>query len=228
MENNYTVISLGGSIVVPDLPDPIYLKNFISLINEFINKGSKFIIIVGGGKTCRNYQNSLKQIRGVTNDELDILGVFSTVFNAEYVRMAFGDMAFNKVIQDPNDINNVSESVIIGAGWKTGNSTDLRAILFAEQVNTKTVINLSNIDFAYTKDPRTNPDAIKIESTTWAEFRKLLPLDWDPGLNAPFDPIAAKKAEELGIEVAIMNGKNLDNLRDYLDGGEFVGTRISN
>lgn len=227
MQNDkYIVISLGGSIVVPDMPDPAYLKNFISLINEYVLKGNKFIIIVGGGKTCRNYQDALKDIREVTNEELDILGVCSTVFNAEFVRLAFGNNVYGKVMQGPDNLNEANTPIVIGAGWKPGSSTDLGAILFAEKTNAKTVINLSNIDYAYDKDPKKFPDAVKIEQSNWADFRKILPEEWDPGLNAPFDPIAARKAEALGLEVVIMNGKNLSNLESYLKGDQFIGTVI--
>lgn len=228
MESKKIIISLGGSIVVPEIPDPVFVKSFIDLIKKYTEQGLKFVIIVGGGKTCRNYQNALKEIRETTNEDLDWLGIHSTVLNAEFIKMSFGEIAHSTVVQNPAELKNSNSVITIGAGWKPGCSTDFDAILCAEEAEAKTVINLSNIDYAYNKDPRTNPDAVKIENTTWSVFRKLLPTEWDPGLNAPFDPIAAKKAEELGIEVAIMNGKNLDNLRDYLDGKEFIGTKITN
>ena len=47
-----------------------------------------------------------------------------------------------------------------------------------------------------------------------------------PEAYAPFDPIASKHADENGIEVAIMNGKNLANLANYIEGKEFLGTVI--
>ncbi|NCQ16417.1 UMP kinase, partial [Candidatus Falkowbacteria bacterium] len=47
-----------------------------------------------------------------------------------------------------------------------------------------------------------------------------------PSLNAPFDPIAAKKAQELGLEVVIMNGKNIANLKNCLAGKKFKGTVV--
>ncbi len=83
------------------------------------------------------------------------------------------------------------------------------------------------MDYVYTEDPRKNPDAKKIESSSWADFRKLIPEDWDPGLSAPFDPVAAKEAERLGLEVAIINGNHETALADYLEQKEFVGTKIS-
>jgi uridylate kinase len=58
------------------------------------------------------------------------------------------------------------------------------------------------------------------------DFRALLPKEWTSGLNSPFDPIAAKEAESLGIEVAIMNGRNTENLKNYLNGKKFIGTII--
>ncbi len=228
MENKKIIISLGGSIVVPELPNSDYIKSFVSLIKSYVNQGLKFIIIVGGGKTCRNYQNSLKEIRTVTNNDLDLLGIASTVFNAEFIKLSFGDSTYNEIIRNPKELESIDSNIIIGAGWKPGCSTDYDAILCAEQSGAKSVINLSNIDFAYTKDPKKFPDAVKIEQSNWADFRALLPNEWDPGLNAPFDPIAAKKADELGIEVAIMNGNNLENLRNYIEGREFIGTLIKN
>ena len=33
--------------------------------------------------------------------------------------------------------------------------------------------------------------------------------------------------EKLGLEVAILNGKKIKNLENYLDGEKFVGTVIS-
>lgn len=226
MQNKKIIISLGGSIVVPELPDPKYVKDFIELVSSYVNRGSKFVIIVGGGKTCRNYQNALKDIRDVSNEDLDWLGIYSTIFNAEFVRMAFGDLAHEHIVRDPRELKDVEASVIIGAGWKPGCSTDYDAILCAEESGAQSVVNLSNIDFAYDSDPRKNSDAQPIYESTWEDFRDLLPTEWDPGLNAPFDPIAARKAQELGLEVAIMNGKNLENLKNYIDGGEFIGTRI--
>jgi uridylate kinase len=91
----------------------------------------------------------------------------------------------------------------------------------------KKIINLSNIDYVYDKDPKKFPGAKKVEKFSWAEFRKLVGDKWNPGLNAPFDPIASKIAQESGMEVAIMNGRNLKNLKNYLEGKKFKGTTIN-
>ena len=88
------------------------------------------------------------------------------------------------------------------------------------------IINLSNIDFVYTKDPRKFKGAKKITATSWKNFRKIVGNKWDPGKNLPFDPTAAKLAERLKLKVIIANGKNLKNLQRILQGKKFQGTTI--
>lgn len=224
--NNYIVISLGGSIILPNKLDIDFLRKFVLIIREYVKKGYKFIIITGGGKICREYNDSLEQITKVTNEDLDWLGIAATRLNAELVRISFGDLAYKKILLDPDLIPNTEKPIIIGGGWKPGNSSDLAAVHVAIKVEALKLINLSNIDFVYDKDPRVFPDAKIIKTSSWNNFRTLLPDSWTPGFNSPFDPIAAKEAQAVGLELVIMNGKNIENLRNYLDGKEFVGTII--
>ncbi|MEA3399263.1 MAG: UMP kinase [Patescibacteria group bacterium] len=217
------VISLGGSLIVPDEIDKEFIYSFIDLIKEYVDKGFEFVIIIGGGKTCRKYNQVLKN---PSNEELDWLGIAATRLNAELIKIAFGDLAYEKVLMDPDKLPDTNKHVIVGGGWKPGNSSDLAAIHTTQSFKASKVINLSNIDFVYNKDPRKFDDAEPITKTTWSEFMKIIPSEWKPGINVPFDPVAARKAQELNLEVVIMNGKNLNNLRSYLDSQEFEGTLI--
>lgn len=224
--SKHIVISLGGSLVVPDEINTEFLNLFVTTIKEYIAKGYKFVIITGGGKVCRRYNEALEKIVSPTKEDLDWLGIAATRLNSELVRIAFGDLAYEKVVLDPDIMPETDKPVIMSAGWKPGNSSDLAAVHCAASLGAKKLINLSNIDYAYNKDPKKFPDAIKIEKSSWSDFLKILPTEWSPGLNVPFDPIAAKEAESLGLEVVIMNGKNIDNLKKYLDGSAFIGTVI--
>jgi uridylate kinase len=223
---HYIVISLGGSLIVPDEIDVPFLKLFTDTIKTYVKKGFRFVIITGGGKVCRRYDAAAGEIIKATKENLDWLGIAATRLNAELVRIVFGTYAHATIILDPDMIPETEDHVLVGGGWQPGNSSDLAAVHAAHSVNAKKVINLSNIDYAYDKDPKEFPDAVKIESTTWNAFRKILPKEWEPGLSGPFDPIAAAEAETLGLEVAIMNGKNIENLKKYLDGEVFIGTVI--
>jgi len=226
MKDETIVISLGGSLIIPNQIDVGFLKEFKKLILSYVEKGKKFIIITGGGKTARIYIDAIKNITNPSTEDLDWIGIASTRLNAEILRVAFGEFAHSEIIMDPDLIPVTGKPIIFGAGWKPGNSSDLAAIHSAISVKAKKIINLSNTDYVYDSDPKINPNAKKIEKISWAEYRELIPKEWNPGLNSPFDPIASKIAEEEGLEVVIMNGKPIDNLANYLEGKEFLGTVI--
>jgi uridylate kinase len=223
------VMSVGGSLIVPDQIDTTFLGNLKQLItNEIETTDRRFIIIAGGGRTARRYQDAAAAVTDLSRDDLDWLGIHSTHLNGHLLLTILRDHAYRIMIKNPDDVLDVPhhERVVIAAGYRPGCSTDLRAIQIAERVKAHKVINLSNTDYVYTDNPHTNPDAVKIEEITWADFRTLIPATWDPGLSAPFDPIAAKEAETKGIEVAQINGTNLSALHDYLAGKPFIGTKI--
>jgi len=223
------VMSVGGSLIVPDQIDTNFLSNLKEFITiEVATNDRRFIIIAGGGRTARRYQDAATAVSALSNDDLDWLGIHSTRLNGHLLRTIFKDQAYRVMLTNPDEILDVPEEakIIVAAGYRPGSSTDLRAIQMAEKIGAKKVINLSNIDYVYTDDPRKNPEAEKIENIAWSEFRKLIPTDWDPGLSSPFDPVAARAAEEHNIEVASINGEHLGELKNYLDGQTFVGTRI--
>lgn len=221
-----TIISLGGSLVAPDGVDTGFITAFRSLISGKVSGGGRFILIVGGGKVCRRYQEAARVLGADSQEARDWVGIYATRLNAELMRVSFGELAHSEIITDPSTLTSVTSPVAIGAGWKPGWSTDFDAVEMASFSGAKRLVNLSNIDYVYESDPKVNPDAKRIEKISWAEFRKIIPAEWTPGVNAPFDPVAAKRAEELGLEVAIMNGNNLPNLQGYLEGKEFKGTVI--
>lgn len=223
---NTTVISLGGSLIVPDQIDSVFLKEFKKMIDSLVKKGHRFILICGGGKTCRNYISAAKEVIKISDEDSDWLGIHCTRLNAHLLRTIFYKIADPKIITHPLEKIDFSEKVLIAAGWKPGFSTDYDAVILADKLGAKRIINLSNIEYAYTKDPKKFKDAEPIKDIDWHNFRKLLPEEWTPGLNSPFDPIASKKAEKLKLEVAILNGKNLKNLKDCILGKKFIGTTI--
>ncbi len=224
------VMSVGGSLIVPGSIDIHFLKKLKSFIDEQTTKhGRRFIIIAGGGRTARNYQEAAAAVSDLDSEDLDWMGIHATRLNGHLLRTIFRDIAHYEMITNPDDILDAPKdsAVIIAAGYRPGASTDLRAVQIASHVGAQKVINLSNIDYVYTDDPRKNPDAKKIENIPWADFRKIIPDKWDPGLSSPFDPIAAKEAESKNIEVAIINGDKPEELEKYLNGDEFTGTKIS-
>jgi uridylate kinase len=227
-KREYVVVSVGGSLIVPDGVDTVFLKNLRTLVLRKLEAGLSFFIIAGGGKLARRYQEAAQEARGqLSLEDTDWLGIHATRLNAWLLRSLFLEHTQDRIVKNPERKVNTKYSIIVGGGFRPGNSTDLAAIVAAKNVGAKKVVNLSNIDYVYTADPRKDPNAEKIEKISWKEFRELLPKEWSPGLSSPFDPIAAKEAETAGIEVAVINGAKLEELGNYLAGRPFVGTVIS-
>jgi uridylate kinase len=225
-----TIISVGGSLIVPDEIDTDFLCTLKEVLLRRISNGDRFVIIAGGGKTSRRYQIAANAVTTLSNADLDWLGIHGTRLNAHLLRSIFVDVAHPVIVENPkkvhSDAENAPEPIIVAAGWKPGWSTDYVATCIAAETKSRRLVNLSNIDFVYDKDPRAFNGAKPIEKTTWDEFRKLLPVDWNPGLSSPFDPIAACKAQELAMEVAVINGRRLEEMENYLLGRNFIGTLI--
>jgi uridylate kinase len=234
MGSNYTekvVISVGGSLVIPG--DGIDTK-FLSELNKFVrdqlakNKNRQFFLITGGGRIARKYRDAGSTVIGhdITRDDLDWLGIHATKLNAHLVRTIFRDIAHPYILKHYEIIRKTPERVVVAAGWKPGWSTDYDAILICEDYDVKDLINLSNVDQVYDKDPNQFKDAKPIKEISWKNFRKIVGDEWVPGMNVPFDPVAAKKAEELGVRAAIMSGHDFKNVENYLNGKDFIGTVI--
>ena len=222
------MVSVGGSLIVPDQIDTVFLKSFRELLLSEVKSGKSFFIITGGGKTARRYQQAAEDVRGgLSRDDVDWLGIHSTRLNAHLMRALFLEEAQERIVKNPTRNIRGNHSIIIGAGWKPGWSTDYCAVMAAKKLGAHRLVNLSNIDYVYTADPKKDPNATKIEKINWADFRELIPKEWDPGLSSPFDPVAAREAQAGKLEVAIINGGKLDEFSKYLQGEAFAGTVIA-
>jgi uridylate kinase len=217
-------MSLGGSVIVPNKIDVKFLKGFKKIIGKYAKKGYRFVIICGGGKLARNFQKSAAEYN-FSNEGLDWLGIYATRINADFIKKMFDNIAENIIVKNPTSKIKFTKKILIAAGWKPGWSTDYDAVLLAKNLKIKTIINMSNIDYVYDKDPKKNKNAKKIKSISWKEFRGIVGNKWKAGLNLPFDPVAAKEAEKLGLKVSII-GKSLKNFENLLNNKEFMGTVI--
>lgn len=220
-------MSLGGSLIAPDKIDVNFLKKFRKLILGYTKKGNRVIIITGGGDTCRNYQKATSRVYGqATDEDLDWVGIASTILNAELVRSIFGNLSYAKVLGNPSKKVKTNKKVIIGAGYAPGSSSDKDAVILAKTYGADTVINLSNITYVYDKDPSKFKNAKPQKEMTWKAFQKLVGTKWVPGAHVPFDPAATKLAAKLKMKLIVMKGSDLPNLQKFLAGKKFQGTVV--
>lgn len=230
MEKDETiVISLGGSIVSPEAGkvNVSFLKQFRRLILKFLKKDYRFVIIVGGGKVCRLYQAAASQITSLSDEDKDWLGIHATRFNAHLLRTIFRKEAYPVLLDDPHKPVKNHWKLLIATGWRPGNSTDFIAVLLARRFGIREIINAGNIPFVFEKDPSKYKNAGKFENISWKNYRKLIGPKWSPGLSTPFDPVAAKLAEELKIRVFVIDGADINNFDKAISGQKFRGTIIS-
>jgi len=226
MPNKETIIiSLGGSLVVPGEIDISFLKVFKRLLQKHFSK-KQFFIFVGGGKICRVYQKALLEF-GADNDSRDWVGINISRLNAQIVKQVFEGNSFKEVVTNPNKKISTKKDVLVAGGWEPGWSTDYCAVTMAKNSGIKTIVNLTNIDYVYDKDPNKFKDPKPLKGVNWKDFRKIVGSKWSPGLSMPFDPRASKMAEILKIKVIIINGKHLERLENFLNNKPFMGTTIS-
>jgi len=227
MKQQTLVISLGGSLIVPDGIDTVFLMRFKKIIANY-SKKNKVIIICGGGNTARRYNAALRAMRPhITPQELDWMGIEVTHVNALLVKGVLGSAAEEKIMHNPTEKIRTKKNIILGCGWKPGCSTDKDAVLAAKTFGVKIIINLSNITYVYDKDPKKFKTAKSYKNMTWRELRRIVGNTWNPGAHVPFDPVAARYAQKWKQRLVVMKGSDLKNFENFLHGKKFRGTLIA-
>ena len=223
------VLSVGGSIVAPDSVDTEFIIKFRQVILNYLNENleRKLVFVVGGGAPARLYQKAYREIVEESDPETqDWIGIMATRLNGELLRGVFSNECPDPVVINPTSVKSFNGRILVAAGWKPGFSTDNDSVLLAGNIGAKTVINLSNIKKVYSADPKLDPNAVPLDRISWADMRKLVGDKWIPGVNVPFDPIATKRASELGLTVITAAGNDIENMKQILIESDFEGTRI--
>jgi uridylate kinase len=226
------IIALGGSLLVPKegIIDNAFITRFKKFILAQVKKGKRFVIITGGGRTARLYQKEAKKITPLSDEQLDWIGIGATKLNAELLRAVFGEVAYKNVCDNPQEKIIGKPKIVIASGWKPGCSTDYDAVLWAKAMDSHEIIDAGNIAFVYDVDPKLarqkKRKPVAIRKISWKEYRAMIQTKWSPGLSAPFDPVASKAAEKLGVRCYIIHGADLGNMRNILEGKAFEGTLI--
>lgn len=234
----YTIIHLGGSIVVPHISDEggmniPFLKRFREFVRKELKRGKRFVIVIGGGKTARAYQKGAAKLVDIREEDLDWLGIHAIRINAHLLRTVFYKEAYPWVIDhdlstaEVQKLKRAKENLFIASGWTPGWSTDYIAVRLAQKFGVKDVIIAKDTPFVYDSDPRKNKNAKPIKKISWKAYRKLIPSKWTPGLSSPVDPVATRLAEKFGIKAKILRGEDLKNFQKAVEGKPFVGTVIS-
>ncbi|MBW3017268.1 UMP kinase [Candidatus Woesearchaeota archaeon] len=223
MEDKIIVMSVGGSVIVPDNVHHKFLKELKDIIAK---DKRKFVIVTGGGKTARDYINALRAEGIKSFLKQNRVGIESTRLNAVLLAEFFEK--YN--LDVPRSINEVKRllkhhKVVITGGFRPGSTSDGTAASIAEAVGSKQFINVTNIEGLYTSDPRKSKNARLVPDITYEKFNKFFKkIEEKPGQHFVLDRQAARIVQKNNITVVILKG--IRNLRQCLLNRRFVGTVV--
>lgn len=220
------VVALGGSIVHPDEIDTKFLKDFKKFLAPFLKRGTRFVLVVGGGKLARRFQEAAGKVSKLTDNDKDWIGIHATRLNGHLLRTIFRDVADPVMIDERGRVQKIRYPITIASGWRPGWSTDYVALQIAADIGATEAIIAGKPSHVHDKDPAKYPKTKRFETLTWPEYRKLIPKKWSPGMNAPVDPVGAALGQREDIKAIIIDGRKLPNFAALLNGKEFSGTII--
>ena len=178
------LIKLSGEALAGEQGNGINEKVLSDITDQIIavkDLGVEIGIVVGGGNFWRGRQG--KEMDSTTADPM---GMLATVINALAIQDALERKGVQTRVQTAIDIIKVAEPyisrkalshlnkgriVIFACG--TGNphfTTDTAAALRATDIKAEVLLLAKNVDGIYDADPKTNPNAKKLEEVTYKEY----------------------------------------------------------
>lgn len=227
MEKKVIVLSLGGSLIVPDEINISLLEKFRQIIKKHESK-YKFVIVCGGGSIARKYIKALRESN--KSDYLQSMsGIAVTRLNARFMTYFFGKDSSSGIPHDMIEVKNLLKKnniVFCGAlRYADRETSDGTAAKLAKYFNCE-FINLTLVSGLYTANPLTHKNARFIPEISWREFlKKANAIKYQPGQHFVLDQHAAEIIQKHKIKTYIL-GKKLRNLNNLLSGKKFKGTII--
>ncbi len=221
------VISIGGSILLPDDEDMSELIELSKMLQSNSQERNLYLV-VGGGKTARQYINWGRRLKA---DEatLDELGIATSRLNARLLIIALEGDVYPVPAESFDEAMSAGShySIVTMGGTHPGHTTDAVAAMLAERLNSERLINATSVDGVYTEDPNRNKDAEKIEEL---DYEKLIEIvsksEHSAGPNVVFDPLAARIIKRADIKAYIVDGRDLESFENSIRDEEFSGSII--
>ncbi|MBV1848621.1 UMP kinase [Catellatospora tritici] len=169
----------GGEVGV----DPDVVAGIARQIAVVVRRGIQVAVVVGGGNFFRGAE---LQRRGMDRARADYMGMLGTVMNCLALQDFLEKEGVETRVQTAITMAQVAEQyiplrairhlekgrvVIFGAGagmpyFTTDTVSAQRALEIRADV---VLLSKNGVDGVYTADPRTNPDAVKLDTVTFAE-----------------------------------------------------------
>ena len=207
-----------------------YIREIGKIVRSAVEEGAQIAIVVGAGNIWRGRQGFVDMDRV----RADQMGMLATVINALAIQDAFAAEGCEAVVMTAAEMNAFAEHftkrdairaledgkvVIFGGG--TGSpffSTDTTAVLRAAEIEADVIMMAKNIDAIYTADPRKDPNAVRLEETTYEYIL-------ENKLGA-IDITAASLAMDNGLPLYCFGLDKAENIGRVIR-GEKIGTKVN-
>ena len=226
--NAPVVLSMGGSVLITGDEDERFLPDLAALIRKVAGV-FPLIVTAGGGRVARDYIR-LGRAMGLTETELDELGIDVSRLNARLLAAVIGPpcpahppISLAEAVREAHR----SRIVVLG-GTEPGHTTDGVAGLLAERLRAQRLVNATKVPGLFERDPRKDPSARRVDRLDYAGFRKMVDaaVSGAAGQQFVFDRLGLESLARAKIPLRIVQGRDLPNLERALRGEEFVGTEI--
>lgn len=218
------VITLGGSVIIRD-HNPQLFQDYAEVFKS-INEEHDLFVVVGGGKTARDYIGIARGV-GASEALCDDVGIDVTRLNARLLCMALGDNAYPRIPENFHQALEFATSgkIVVMGGTEPAHSTDAVGSILAEFVDADLLINATSVDGLYDKDPNKYPDAKLFQEVTPSQMMNCLAdNEVKAGTYEFLDHTAIQIIKRSAIKTVILNGENPENIKKALN--DRIGTLI--
>ncbi len=203
-----------------------FVRTICTTIKGCVDMGVQVGIVVGAGNIWRGRQGA-----DMDRTRADHMGMVATVINCLALQDAFENIGVDTRVMTAIEMKQCAEPyirnraihhldkgrvVIFGCGIGSPFfSTDTAAVLRAAEINADIVLFAKNVDGVYTDDPKTHPDAVKLDQMSYMDVMTKKVIDSTAtsfsmennipillfGLDDPQNIVRAIMGEKLGTIV---------------------------
>ncbi|HDO42220.1 MAG TPA: UMP kinase [Candidatus Bathyarchaeota archaeon] len=220
------IIRIGGSVIASP-PNPKLLEKYAELIKDLRKQGHQIAVVVGGGKPAREFINLAREL-GLSEREQDELAISVSRIFAQALAMKIGGYEWRRTPTTTKEAAEILDErgIVVMGGVKPGMTTDAVAALLASEAKADLIVKATDQSGVYTKDPRSHPDAKKLDEISFDELEKLLAENrHHAGIHQIIDPEAVRILKEKHITTIVVNGFKPENILLAIRGAK-IGTII--
>jgi uridylate kinase len=228
MKKKVIVISLGGSVIIPNEINVRFLKEFKKTILKNTKK-NKFIIVCGGGSIARKYIYALREINADTKLQ-SFAGISTTRMNARFMNYFFKINPEKGIPHTEKELRKYIEKqdvIFCGAlDYHPNQTSDSTSAEIARMFKSD-FINITNVNGLHDKNPLVYKNAKFIPKISWRDFEKMAnKIKFEPGQHFVLDQRAAGEILKNKTTTYIIGSspKQLDNI---IKNKKFFGTIIN-